>query len=116
MLRGWLDTSLYLQRELEHRFEIWPVFDWHGVPGGVHVGFEALCADPDVDLVDVVTRPSRHRAMASAALAAGKHALVEVPLAATTADGFLRTHPALPLPDGVPGGMDGFFAARFRRV
>lgn len=37
-------------------------------------------------------------------------------LAATTADGFLRTHPALPLPGGVPGGMDGFFAARFRRV
>ena len=57
-----------------------------GVPTA-HVGFEALCADPDVDLVDVVTRPSRHRAMAEAALAAGKHVLVEAPLAATAADG-----------------------------
>ena len=53
----------------------------------VHVGFESLCADPDVDLVDVATRPSRHRAMAVAALAAGKHVLCEAPLAATTADG-----------------------------
>jgi predicted dehydrogenase len=52
-----------------------------------HVGFEALCADPDVDLVDVATRPSRHRAMAEAALAAGKHVLSEAPLAATTAEG-----------------------------
>jgi predicted dehydrogenase len=52
-----------------------------------HVGFEALCADPDVDLVDVVTRPSRHRAMAEAAFTAGKHVLVEAPLAATSADG-----------------------------
>src|SRR5262249_47714788 len=39
----------------------------------VHVGYEALCTDPDVDLVDVVTRPSRHRVMASAAFASGKH-------------------------------------------
>jgi predicted dehydrogenase len=53
----------------------------------VHVGFEALCTNPDIDLVDVVTRPSRHRVMASSALAAGKHVLVEVPLAATTAEG-----------------------------
>lgn len=52
-----------------------------------HVGVEALCADPDVDLVDVATRPSRHRGMAEAALAAGKHVLSEAPLAATTADG-----------------------------
>jgi predicted dehydrogenase len=57
-----------------------------GVPTA-HVGFEALCADPDVDLVDVVTRPSRHRAMAEAALAAGKHVLVEAPLAPTVTDG-----------------------------
>jgi predicted dehydrogenase len=61
-----------------------------GIPG-VHVGFESLCADPDVDLVDVATRPSRHRAMAVAALAAGKHVLCEAPLAATTADGEAMT-------------------------
>jgi predicted dehydrogenase len=52
-----------------------------------YVGYEDLCADPDVDLVDVATRPSRHRDMAEAALAAGKHVLCEAPLAASTADG-----------------------------
>lgn len=52
-----------------------------------YAGYEALCADPDVDLVDVATRPSRHRPMVEAALAAGKHVLCEVPLAASAADG-----------------------------
>jgi len=35
--------------------------------------------------------------------------------AAVTSRGFLRTHPALAVP-GAPGGLDGFFAARFRRA
>ncbi|GAA1866488.1 Gfo/Idh/MocA family oxidoreductase [Pseudonocardia ailaonensis] len=52
-----------------------------------HVGFEALCADPDVDLVDVATRPSGHREMVLAALDAGKDVLCEAPLAPTVADG-----------------------------
>jgi predicted dehydrogenase len=52
-----------------------------------HVGFEALCADPDVDLVDIATRPSRHRAMAEAAFAAGKDVLCEAPLAPSVDDG-----------------------------
>lgn len=52
-----------------------------------YVGFEGLCADPEVDLVDVATRPSRHRDMVEAALAGGKHVLCEAPLAASTADG-----------------------------
>lgn len=52
-----------------------------------YVGFESLCADPDVDLVDVATRPSRHREMVEAALAAGKDVLVEAPLAPSVADG-----------------------------
>jgi predicted dehydrogenase len=52
-----------------------------------HVGFEALCADPDVDLVCVATRPSLHRPMVEAALASGKHVLCEAPLAANSEDG-----------------------------
>jgi len=52
-----------------------------------HAGFEVLCADPDVDLVDIATRPSRHRAMAEAAFAAGKDVLCEAPLAPTVDDG-----------------------------
>lgn len=58
----------------------------HGVERA-HVGFEALCADPDVDLVDVATRPSRHAAMVEAALGAGKHVLCEAPLALSVAEG-----------------------------
>ncbi len=52
-----------------------------------HVGYTALCADPEVDLVDVVTRPSLHREMVETALAAGKHVLCEAPLAPTVAAG-----------------------------
>ena len=56
-----------------------------------HVGYSALCEDPDVDLVDIATRPSRHRPMVEAALAAGKHVLCEVPFAATVTDGAAMT-------------------------
>lgn len=51
------------------------------------VGYEALCADPDVDLVCVVTRPSRHEEMVLAAAAAGKHVFCEAPLAMSVASG-----------------------------
>jgi predicted dehydrogenase len=51
-----------------------------------HVGYAALCADPEVDLVDVATRPSLHREMVLAALEAGKDVLCEAPLAPTVAD------------------------------
>jgi predicted dehydrogenase len=57
-----------------------------GVPRA-YAGYEALCADPDVDLVDVATRPSRHVVMVEAALAAGKHVLCEAPLAPSAVEG-----------------------------
>lgn len=50
-------------------------------------GYEELCRAADVDLVDVVTRPSLHPPMATAALRAGKHVLCEAPLAADVAGG-----------------------------
>jgi predicted dehydrogenase len=46
----------------------------------------ALCADPELDAVLVVTPEAAHRAVAVAALEAGKHVLVEKPLATTEAD------------------------------
>lgn len=52
-----------------------------------HVGYEALCADPEIDLVDVATRPSLHTQMVGAALAEGKNVLCEAPLAASYAEG-----------------------------
>jgi predicted dehydrogenase len=50
---------------------------------GTHAypGWGALVSDPDVDLVSIVTPPSEHREMALAALAAGKHVLLEKPTA-----------------------------------
>jgi UDP-N-acetylglucosamine 3-dehydrogenase len=45
-----------------------------------------LCDDPEVDAVVVVTPEAVHREIAVAALEAGKHVLVEKPLATTEAD------------------------------
>src|SRR5262245_32795445 len=49
--------------------------------------FDVLTRRPDVDAIVVATPPSRHHAMALAALRAGKHVWVEKPLALTAADG-----------------------------
>jgi predicted dehydrogenase len=46
--------------------------------------FDELIADPDVDLVDICTPTVQHEPMAIAALKAGKHVLVEKPIALTT--------------------------------
>ncbi len=48
----------------------------HGVERSV-VGYEALVADPEVDVVYVATPHSEHRDNALLAIAAGKHVLVE---------------------------------------
>jgi predicted dehydrogenase len=49
--------------------------------------FDALLARPELDAVVVATPPSRHHAMALAALRAGKHVWVEKPLSLAAADG-----------------------------
>jgi predicted dehydrogenase len=57
-------------------------------PGArAHADFGSFLAQPDLDAVIVATPPSRHHAMALAALRAGKHVWVEKPLALTAADG-----------------------------
>ncbi|TAK29296.1 MAG: Gfo/Idh/MocA family oxidoreductase [Chloroflexota bacterium] len=58
----------------------------HDIPRAF-AGYEELAASPDVDLIDVVTRPSLHYPMSMAALLAGKHVLCEAPLALDTRQG-----------------------------
>lgn len=56
--------------------------------GGIawHADFHDLCARPDVDAVVVTTPNFLHAPAALAAIAGGKHVLVEKPLAVTTAE------------------------------
>src|SRR4051794_20096851 len=48
--------------------------------------FEAMLADPDIDLIDVCNPTDQHPATATAALIAGKHVLVEKAIALQPAD------------------------------
>ena len=84
---------------------------------------EALFARPDIDLVVIPTPNETHYPLASAALAAGKHVVVDKPFTVTTHDarrlqaqaqgaGFRRTGPARrsadragPTVAGPPGGQ-----------
>lgn len=43
---------------------------------------EAMCADPDIDIIDVGTSPVQREQMVTTALAAGKHVMNELPFAA----------------------------------
>ncbi len=52
----------------------------------VHVGYEALVADPGVDAVYVASPHSSHREHALLAIAAGKHVLVEKPFTRNEAE------------------------------
>jgi predicted dehydrogenase len=115
-----------------------------GPPGAVmdlgsihcHARYEDLLADPDVDLVDICTPTGQHEAMAIAALKAGKHVLVEKPIAldmaaadrmvaaADAAGKLLMVGQVLPffpefafLADAVKSGRYGpFLGGQFKRV
>ena len=98
--------------------------------------FEDLLADPEIDVIDICTPTHKHREMAVAALASGKHVLCEKPLARTSGDaaviasaasnanGFfmpamcLRFWPGWAwLKEAISSGRHGkVLGARFRRV
>jgi predicted dehydrogenase len=57
----------------------------HGIPG-VHTDQAELLADPSIEAVLVAAPDRFHQPLSAAALTAGKHVLVEKPLAATPAE------------------------------
>lgn len=57
----------------------------HGIPT-VHASVDALVADPEVDAVYVATPHPSHREQALAAIAHGKHVLIEKPIAMSAAE------------------------------
>lgn len=62
-------------RKIANELRLQPFDDW-----------KQLVTDPSIDLVTIVTPPSEHLEMASAALAAGKHVLSEKPTALDAAE------------------------------
>jgi len=74
--------------------------DWRGIRGNFgpagtwmdlgnierYAHFDEMCADPDLDLIDICTPTHLHADMARAALRAGKHVLVEKAIALTRKD------------------------------
>ena len=57
----------------------------HGVPG-MHLGYEELVSDPDLDAIYIASPHSEHREHALMVIEAGKHVLVVKPLAPTLAE------------------------------
>lgn len=57
----------------------------HGIQR-VHENYDALIADPEIELVYVATPPALHARIAIAAIAGGKHVLVEKPFAMSSAE------------------------------
>ena len=54
--------------------------------GRSHATFDAMCEDPDVDAIYIATPHEMHAAHVIAAARAGKHAMVEKPMAITLAE------------------------------
>ncbi len=58
----------------------------HGHPMKVHRDIGALLADPDIDIVSICSTPDRHAREAIAAARAGRHIILEKPVALTLED------------------------------
>lgn len=57
----------------------------HGIDR-VHTSLDALVNDPEVDVIYVATPPSDHLRVGLAAIAAGKHVLIEKPIVVSAAE------------------------------
>ena len=78
----------------------------HGIPRA-YWDYRELAVDPDIDLIDVGTRPALRYHMLKAALAAGKHVYAGVPFAANAAQAEELVRLAETM--GVKGASDAYF-------
>src|SRR5688572_7680936 len=58
----------------------------YGLPLKVYRDYDAMLADEDIDAIDICTQHPQHPAQAIAAAKAGKHIIIEKPIALTWAD------------------------------
>jgi predicted dehydrogenase len=58
----------------------------YGLPLKVYRDYDAMLADKDIDAIDICTQHPQHPAQAIAAARAGKHIIIEKPIALTWAD------------------------------
>ncbi|WP_283150286.1 Gfo/Idh/MocA family protein [Silvimonas soli] len=87
--------------------------------GGVdwYVGWDELLARPDIEAVDIVLPATENLRATRAALAAGKHVLVEKPLAATEAEAQEMLALAAQYPHLITMVAENFrYAAAFERI
>lgn len=75
-------TAVYSSRKLDDA----EVSAKHGSPIKCYDHFEKFLAESGVDVVDICSMPSLHRQQAVAAAAAGKHIILEKPMAMTLED------------------------------
>lgn len=80
--------------------------DQHGIPRAIW-DFNALAADPDIDLIDIGTRPLLRYEMLKAALSCGKHVYAGVPFTATLDQA--EEIVALAQRNGLVGASDAYF-------
>ncbi|MGC4108222.1 MAG: Gfo/Idh/MocA family oxidoreductase [Thermomicrobiales bacterium] len=91
------------------------VAERYGVPEA-YDSYDALCADVLIDAVTICTEEGAHVAPALSALAAGKHVLVEKPLAATSDDARAIVEAARDAPGILMPGHIVRFEARYAHL
>lgn len=77
-------TSIYSSRAKE--LDAAQLSAKHGTSLRLYDDFDAMLADPDLDVIDITTFPSQHKDYALRAAAAAKHLIIEKPLALTWDD------------------------------
>jgi predicted dehydrogenase len=77
-------TSIFSSRAQE--MDVAQLSAKHGTALSLYDDFDKMLADPQLDVIDITTFPSQHKDFAVRASAAGKHLIIEKPLALSWQD------------------------------